>query len=126
MVTYMNKEYSKPIKRLIREWNETAYERELHRELSHLGAQFDRWRDHEIDSFELNNHIHKFHNGISRKLWQRYNSSTSVMDFNVAYALVAGILSEDEVPSELRDVLGNIIQMYRDMKDKNELRMPGE
>ncbi len=101
-----------------------AYERELHRELTRLDLSFEEWRQGKISSGELSSRVHEYERGPSRELYSRYNQGD--MDMNVAYALVTGILSREEVPAELWDALERQISFYQSMKDRNELRMPGE
>jgi hypothetical protein len=60
------------IKRLVREWAGIAHDRDLRKALTELGAQFDRWERGEIDSFELNELVHRFHQDTSREIWKRY------------------------------------------------------
>jgi len=65
-------EVPKRIKRLVREWAGVAHDRDLRDALSELRARFDRWDRGEIDSFELNNLIHRFHQDTARQIWKRY------------------------------------------------------
>jgi hypothetical protein len=39
---------------------------------------------------------------------------------------VTGILSYEEVPEELVEALARQLAFYKDLKARNELRMPGE
>jgi hypothetical protein len=88
-----------------------AYERELAQELSQLEGQFGVWREGKIDSFQLSNIIHEFHNGVSRDLYKQYmNVSPHLM---VAYAFVEGILSEEEIQPEVLKKLAQAIELYR-------------
>jgi Ca2+-binding EF-hand superfamily protein len=98
-------------RREIRKLSMKAYEQELAQELSQLEEQFAVWREGNIDSFELSNIIHEFHNGVSRELYKQYmNVSPHLM---VAYALVEGILSEEEVQPEVLNKLAQAIELYR-------------
>lgn len=65
-------EQSKVIRRKLREFAGLAHEAELRQELGHLAAQFDEWRAGCLDSFELSDRIHEFHNGPSREIYNRY------------------------------------------------------
>ena len=95
----------------LRKLSMKAYERELSHELSHLEEQFTEWREGEIDSFELSDIIHEFHDGVSRELYKEYmNVSPHLM---VAYALVESILSEEEIQPELLKKLAQAIELYR-------------
>lgn len=117
-------DYSKPIKKLIREYVGKAYENELHRELSKLDRSFAEWRAKKIDDWELSDRIHRYEMGPSRELYKQYNSGPA--DMNLAYAIAAGILNRDEVPAELLEALNNPLSFYQDLKDRGDLRLPEE
>lgn len=84
-----------------------AHERELSRALQDLRAEFDRWQNGEITAGDLNDKIHEFHNGTSRELWVKYNRSNPSL--GLAMAIASGIITKDEVPSELLDFLSRTI-----------------
>ncbi len=95
----------------LRKLSMKAYERELSQELSHLEAEFTKWEEGKIDSFQLSNIIHEFHDGASRDLYKQYTMvSPHLM---VAYALVEGILREEEIQPEILKKLGQAIEFYR-------------
>jgi hypothetical protein len=116
-------QYPKNIKRLLREYMGEAYERELHRELVKLDLSFAEWRDGKISSGELSYQVHQYETGPSRELYKKYNDSPH--DVNVAYAIVTGILKRDEIPSELLEVISNLLAFYQSLKEEGELREPG-
>jgi hypothetical protein len=116
------REYSKGIKRLLREFSMEAHERELHRELTKLDASFDEWRQGAIGSGELDHRIHKYKSGPARELWKRYNHGEA--DMNVAYAIVAGILDIAEVPGELLEAIERPLAFYTGLKERDDLRLP--
>jgi hypothetical protein len=116
-------DYPKNIKKLIKQYAEQAYEIELRTALGKLDESFAEWREGKITSFDLNGRIHKFHKGISAQLYRRYDKSN--MDFTLAYAIVAGILDREKLPEELLDSL-NSIGFFESLKEKNELREPGD
>jgi hypothetical protein len=75
-----------------------------------LRKHFDRWERNEIGSFELNQLVHRFHDGAAREIWKQY--STSHLEPAVASAIVAGVLRKEELPEELvRHVVG-LIEFY--------------
>ena len=114
---------SKSIKRLLRQWMTEAYERELHRELARLGQSFDQWREGKISSGELSQRVHQYEAGASRELYKHYNYSPYEM--TVAYAVVAGILQREELPTELLEAIERQAAFFQSLKDNNELREPG-
>jgi hypothetical protein len=105
-------EIPKNIKRMIREWAGVAHDRDLRDALKDLRVQFDRWERGEIDSFELNDLVHKYHNGPSREIWKRY--ATSHLRPAVASAVAAGVLRTEELPSELVENIAGLIELYKD------------
>src|SRR6476620_10005916 len=88
-------EVPKRIKRLVREWAGIAHHRELRKALSELRVQFDRWERGEIDAFELNDLVHRFHQDSSREIWKRY--ATTRLEPAVASAVAAGVMVEFEM-----------------------------
>ena len=78
--------------------------------LSELGAQFARWDRGEIDSFELNDLVHRFHQDTAREIWKRY--ATTHLEPAVASAVAAGVLRKEELPAELLKHLAGLIEFY--------------
>jgi hypothetical protein len=117
-------EYSKNVKRLIREFAAEAHEKELSRELARLDRSFSEWREGRIDSGELTYRIHQYETGPSRELFNKYNEGEN--DFNVAYAIVTGILNRQDVPEELIAAIDKQLSFYESLKEAGELRLPGE
>lgn len=115
-------DYPKPIKKLLREYLAEAYEAELQRELTKLDRSFAEWRAGKISSKELSYRVHQYETGPSRELYKRYNGIQP--DMMVAYAIVVGILSEEEVPAELLEAIGRPLSFYRSLKEGDELRLP--
>lgn len=103
---------------MIRDWAAIAHDRELNKALGKLRAEFDRWERGQIDPFELSDQIHRFHQGPARDLWVRY--TTNPLDPQVAYAVVSGILSKEEVPSELLQYLARWISFYEGLQRESE------
>lgn len=103
-------EVPKRIKRLVREWAGIAHDRDLRKALSELRVQFDRWERGEIDAFELNNLVHRFHHDASREIWKRYASTH--LEPAVASAVAAGVLRKEELPAELVHHIAGLIEFY--------------
>ena len=107
----MHHDFGRATRRVLRQLANTAWERELGAELTALASSFAEWRSGEIGPHELSDRIHAFHHGAARDLYGLY---TRVHPPElVARAVGLGILSEDEVPANLRDALANGIQYYR-------------
>ena len=100
----------KAVKRLVREWAAIAHDRELGRALLELRTQFDRWERGEIAAADLNDLIHRFHQGASREIWKRYD--TNHLEPAIGSAVAAGILRRDELPEELLRHVAGLIEFY--------------
>jgi hypothetical protein len=66
----------------------------------------------ELDSSELSEIIHKFHQGPARDLWVRYN--TPQLEMAVAFAITTGLLSRDTIPAEVLDHLAGPMRFYEE------------
>jgi hypothetical protein len=110
----MMAEVSKRVKRLLREYAGRAHEAELREALVPLADAFNRWERGEIDSFDLKDLIHRFHQGPAREIWLRYDSGH--LDAAVAYAIVAGSIDRATVPDELLKHLAKVIEFCEDQR----------
>ncbi len=90
----------KPIKKTMRLLVGLAHEVELGKALEDLFAEFQTWKLGAIDSFELSDRIHKFHDGVNREIYLRYASRLDLR-FLVHYALEEGLIQKAAVPKEL-------------------------
>jgi hypothetical protein len=106
---------SKRIKPQVREWAGIAHERDLRKALGELRGQFVRWEHGKIDSFELNERVHRFHQETSREIWKRY--ATTHLEPAVAFAVAAGVLRKEELPSELAQHIAGLIEFYEDSSE---------
>lgn len=100
----------KAIKRLIREWAGIAHDRELSKALLELRTQFDRWQRAEINAVELNELIHRFHDGDSREIWKKY--ATNHLEPALGLAIASEILRREELPPLLLQYLARFIELY--------------
>ena len=103
---------AKANKRKLRELARLAYARELGVELSKLEMEFTKWRSGSIDSFELSDRIHRFHDGVSRDLYVLYDRLPP--SHSVARALALQVLKESEVSSEILKALERSLEFYRE------------
>jgi len=74
------RQYSKRIKRLIRDFMTEAYERELRRELVKLDQSMTEWREGKISNGEMSHRIHQYETGPSRELYKQYNDAAADMN----------------------------------------------
>jgi hypothetical protein len=115
-------DYPKSAKRSLRELAWMAYEQEMRSALRQLGESFDAWRAGQIDIWELDQRIHKYHNGPARELYNQYNESR--VDMLVAYAIVRGIIRQDRVPAELGPYLERPLAFYRSLEQRSPADSP--
>jgi hypothetical protein len=102
------------IKRLLREYAGRAHEEELRRELQPIAAGFDEWRRGSVDTWELCDRIHEFHNGAARRLFNLYTDRDPTTA--VAHAIHTGVIPRDQVPEELLEHLENALALYRHLE----------
>lgn len=107
----MINDHPKSIKRQIRDLKAQAHENELARELTKLEQKFADWHAGKICAGDLSQMVHEYHNGPARELYVHYNSGYD--DLLVASALVTGILSEADVPQEVRLCLEPLMELCR-------------
>lgn len=110
-------EPSKQIKRALRDLAGRAHEEELARALRPLAEAFDAWRAGRLDVWQLNDLIHRYHDGPQRQLWKRYADLGPLATPMVAHAIVAGILYRAAIPPDVLEYLSAAIAVYeRDAK----------
>jgi hypothetical protein len=80
-----------------------AYERELQRELSRVQRHIDMYREKESKFFQLSDLKFKFYRETSDELWRLYDRLEPEKAIERAVAL--GLLTNDEVPEDLRNAL---------------------
>ena len=109
MADYSKKELAK-----LRDLASEAYERELGEHLGELEKSFAAWRRGELQSSELSNEIHQFHQHGARDVSSSYRLPHPAMI--VGRAVAAGILKESEIPESLWPKLQDEIATFRRVK----------
>jgi len=64
---------------------------------------FEKWKNKQIDCFELNQMIHEFHQKKSHELWNMYNDKDE--DFIVTRAVRLGVLQPREISAETAEAI---------------------
>jgi len=95
--------YPKSVRKELRSLASTAYERELDSALEDIYAGFEKWKNKQIDCFELNQLIHEFHQKKSHELWNMYNDKDE--DFIVVRAVRLGVLQPGEISAETAEAI---------------------
>jgi hypothetical protein len=112
------REYSKSIKRKFRELNSLAYERELTKHLHLLASNFDDWKRKNLSCWDLEELIHKFHNGKARELYTFYNNS--IPELAVASALTRGLLSREEIPDDICEHIEGCLSSFENKTQESQ------
>ena len=94
-----------------RELAALAHERELSTALQSLQAEFERWQQGQIDCFELNQFVHEFHHGKSRKLYSLYDMAD--LEIVVPGAIYRGIITEEELIEPYKSALLETLERFR-------------
>jgi hypothetical protein len=97
-------------RRVLRDLAGTAYERELHKAVSDLHDRFHDWMQDRLDTFELSDAIHEFHDGAARDLYVFYVRGRPEMQ--VARAVAHGLLLRQEVPDSILNELASLIEFF--------------
>lgn len=104
-------QYSKATRKKLRELAGESYERELGKHLDELLDKFHAWEKGEIVSSKLSHFIHKFHNGVSREIYNMYNYLQE--DDLVARAVVLNLLTKDEVTKNILEQISSRTEFYK-------------
>lgn len=105
-------ELSKKTRKELRQLLIKAYERELDQHLFDLSIKFDEWKNKKIDSWDLEDHIHKFHDGISSDLFNAYNAKSIDDIYMISRALAHNLLLKEEIPSEAIDIVQRCVNEF--------------
>lgn len=103
-------ELTKAQKRKLRELDAKAHEAELGRALRALFSTFQRWDRGELDSFDMSDAVHRFHDGTAREIWKRHDGYFP--DLSVARAIAEGLIDRAAVPPDLLALLAPDIARY--------------
>jgi hypothetical protein len=102
-------DYSKNERRVLMKLVAEAHRRELTQALERLYGEFRQWECGEIDSFELDEKIHRYHQNDARMIWSRYNGGLPLL-IVLAGSLQSGLVTLEELPAELREKAAKTLQ----------------
>jgi hypothetical protein len=106
----MSDRWNKRERVYLRDLAAQAHQIELESALDELQDQFREWKEHKQDAFELNEKIHKFHDGTSRELYKDYvwgNAETAV-----AVAISKKVIEPSNIEENILDRLQPLIEMF--------------
>ena len=100
-----------PSEREIRRLVTLAHERGLLQHLDKLETAFAAWRAGGMTALALTDRINSFHDGPARTLSKQYipNNSTTAL----GHAVMAGLISDSEIPSELKGELAIVVSVLK-------------
>lgn len=106
-------ELTKKNKKQLRELMIKAYAKELNELLVALSKKFDAWKNHQIDCWELEELIHKFHNSHAEKLFNYYNSKVDPI-LIISRALAQKLIQKEEIPDETLPYVERCIHLFKE------------
>jgi len=108
-------ELTKKQKKHIREMAGVAYERAMTAALNKLLASFQKWKQDGMTPFDLDEEIHRYHNGTARDLYNHYG--TGDPDMAVLVALAKGILKIEDLNEDCRSFYQERMDRLRDRQE---------
>jgi hypothetical protein len=108
----INKALSKKMKKVLREYAEQAYCKEMSIALDALYESMNLWKQGQVTVYQMNDEIHNYHNGASREVYNRYN--TTHLNLAVASAIQRGILEKEAIDPEFLEVISAELTIIHD------------
>lgn len=105
-------ELSKKTRKELRNLLIKAYGKELDQHLLELSKTFDAWKEKKITCWDLEEDIYKFHDGISRDLYNAYNVKSVDESYLIASALARKLLCREEIPKEAIDLIEHLVDNF--------------
>ena len=75
-----------------------------------IDQDFQKWRNGEIDGFELNGLIHRYHQEASREVWKSYDYLDLYMI--VSRAVAQGLLKKEEIQEDIFELIDTRIDFF--------------
>jgi hypothetical protein len=92
----------------------TAHEAALRSALSELSRHFESWQRGEINSFDMADRIHEFHQGPNQAIYKRFTySRNDDLPMLAASAIATSQIDEKDVPPEVLSHLKPWLEFYR-------------
>ncbi len=108
---------SKSVKKKLRELAEIAYEKELTQYLEELYTHFVDWKNGKIDTFQLDELIHKYHNKDAREAYKSF--AYSDIKIHLARAILNNLLTIEEIPDEVKPYISKLIEFEKEEDEQN-------
>ena len=110
----MQPDLNKSERRTVRELAGLSWERQLRDELLVIGVAIGEMQAEKTSPHDVNDLIHRFHNGASRELFNRYSGNTPWLA--VCRAHFDGILNDNDIESaseKIRDGIRKFASTFR-------------
>ena len=112
----MQPELSKSERRQVRELAELAWERQLRDEIRVVGDAIREMEADKLGPHEVNDIIHRYHNGASRDLHMRYRDSLPW--FALCHAYFDGVITDDDLslaPANVRNGVAASAESFKQL-----------
>ena len=120
----MTIDFTKSERKTIRKLAALAWERQLRSELHKIAAAIADMDKEVLSPFEVNQKIHDFHNGVSRKLFRLYSDSQPW--FSVCRAHYDRVLNDDDVMGASDNIRNGIREFAKNFAYFYELDIHGD
>ena len=123
----MSGDLTKADKRKVRQLAGIAWERELRDEIRGIAAAINEMENGSLSPFDVNERIHKFHNGASRDLYKQY--SESVPWLGVSRAFFDRVLTDEDLldaSDEVRKGIAEFAASFAKLEAERESAVDGD
>jgi hypothetical protein len=106
-------DYTKNEKGILRKLFGQLYELELIEATTLLAKNFEDWKGGKITVWNLEEEIHKFHNGASRHLFNKHSTNHApLMAAYICEAIVNNKMKTNEIPYELLEKIKSHTSLF--------------
>ena len=123
----MSGDLTKADKKKVRQLAGIAWERELRDELRGIAAAINEMENGSLSTFDVNDRIHKFHNGASRDLYRQYSESLPWL--GVCLAFIDRVLNDDDLvdaSDEIRRGIAEYVASFAKLEAEKETAIDDE
>ncbi len=108
------------LKAELRRWSEKAHEVEARESLLPLAEAFEEWKAGRLGSLDLSRQMRACMSGLLARLNGKYRSN--LYEYQVAKAVVDGILDRGEMSAEALECLAPALAVYEGMRASRQKR----
>jgi len=111
---------SKKQKKHLKELSDRCHELEMSEALKELFDDFQKWKNGEIDVWDLNEKIHFHHDTTARNLYKFYEMLRNPQ-IAVAHGVVKGIIKMDDIQKDCHPFVERLIELHKKEKDSTTI-----